>query len=62
MFRKLIAPIRLRFHSTESLLDALDMLERSYTGPKSSIPKAELERALCVIARELIRRKVIFWT
>jgi hypothetical protein len=62
VFRKLIAPIVLRFKDTDSLLDAMDMLERSYCNPKSTVSKAELEFGMRVIARELIRRKVIFWT
>ena len=61
MLRKLFAPIVLRFHSTESLLAALDMVERSYTGQKSSVSEAELEFALRVIGRERLRREVIFW-
>ena len=59
--RKLIAPITLRFKSTEGLLDAMDMLEYSYGSPKSPVSKAELESAMFLIARELIRRKVVFW-
>ncbi len=59
--RKLIAPITLRFRSTDALLAAMDMLERSHNNPKSSVSNAELESAMIIIARELIRRKVIFW-
>ena len=60
--RKLIAPIVLRFKDTDSLIAAMDMLERSHSNPKSPVSNAELESAMIVIARELIRRKVIFWT
>jgi hypothetical protein len=59
--RRLIAPIVLRFKGTDSLLAAMDMLERSHNNPKSPVSKAELESAMIIIARELIRRKVIFW-
>lgn len=59
--RTLIAPIKLRFKSTDGLLAAMDMLERSYGNPKSPVSKAELESAMLVLARELIRRKVVFW-
>ena len=63
MFRRLIAPIVLRFHSTDGLLAAMDMLERAYRSPKyEESSKKELERGMRVIAKELIRRKVIFWT
>ena len=61
MFRKLIAPIVLRFKDTDSLISAMVMLERGYRNPKSTVPKAELEFGMRVIARELLRRKVIFW-
>ncbi len=61
MVRKLIAPITLRFKSTDGLLAAMDMLERSYGNPKLPVSKAELESAMLVLARELIRRKVVFW-
>lgn len=62
MFRRLIAPIVLRFHSTEALLDALDLVERGYRSPKfEESSKKELEYGMRVIAKELIRRKVIFW-
>lgn len=61
MIRRLIAPIVLRFHSTDALLEALDLVERGYSNPKCTVHKVELKRAMCVIARELLRRKVIFW-
>lgn len=63
MFRKLIAPIVIRFQPTDGLLDAIDMLEYGYRSPKyEQISKKEFERVMLVIARELVRRKVIFWT
>jgi hypothetical protein len=62
MFRKLMTPIMLRFQSTPALLDALNLLERGYTNPKCTVARTELEFGMCVIARELLRRKVIFWT
>ena len=61
MIRRLIAPIVLRFHSTDALLDALDLLERGYGNPKCTVHKVELEYGMRVIGRELLRRKVIFW-
>lgn len=63
MFRRLIAPIVIRFQPTEGLLDAMDLLERGYRSPKyEESSKKELERCMRLIAKELIRRKVIFWT
>ena len=59
--RKMIAPITLRFKSTDGLLAAMNMLEYSYDNPKSSVSKVELESAMLLLARELIRRKVVFW-
>ncbi len=59
--RKLIAPITLRFKSTDGLLAAMNMLERGHSNPKCTVSKAELESAMLALARELIRRKVIFW-
>jgi len=59
--RKLVAPIVLRFKDTDSLIAAMDLLERSHSNPKSPVSKAELESAMIIIARELIRRKVVFW-
>jgi len=61
MVRKLVAPITLRFKSTDDLLAAMDMIDYSYGNPKSPVSKSELESAMLVIARELIRRKVVFW-
>lgn len=62
MLRRIIAPLVLRFKDTDSLLDAMDLLERGYRNPKCTVSKVELERAMRVIAKELLRRKVIFWT
>ena len=62
MLRRIIAPLVLRFKDTDALLDALELLERGYRNPKCSVNKVELERGMRVIAKELIRRKVIFWT
>ncbi len=61
MFRMMFAPIVLRFKDTDSLQAAMDLLERGYNNPKSTVSKAEIEQAMLVIARELIRRKVVFW-
>lgn len=60
--RKLFAPVIVRFSKTDALIDALDMVERGYINPKCEVPREELERMLLVLGRELIRRKVIFWT
>jgi hypothetical protein len=59
--RRLFAPITLRFQSIDSMLSAMDLLERSYRNPKCTVSKVELETAMFLIARELIRRKVVFW-
>jgi broad-specificity NMP kinase len=62
LIRRIIAPIVLRFQPTDSLYAAMDLLERGYRSPKiQENSKAELEFGMRVIARELIRRKEIFW-
>lgn len=59
MFRRFIAPIVLRFKETDGLIAAMDLLERGRD--RGAVSKAEIDRAMLVIARELIRRKVVFW-
>jgi hypothetical protein len=61
MIRRLIAPLALRFKDTDSLIAAMDMLERGYNRSNPPVSKVELERAMLLIARELIRRRVVFW-
>ena len=62
MLRRLFTPIALRFQPTDSMIDAMDLLERSYRNPKCTVSKVEIEQAMLVIGRELIRRKIVFWT
>ncbi len=62
MLRRLFTPFALRFQPTDSLQAALDLLERSYHNPKCTVSKVEIEQAMLVIGRELIRRKIVFWT
>ncbi len=62
MLRRLLAPIVLRFKDTDSLQAAMDLLERSYRNPKCTVSNVEIEQAMLVIGRELIRRKIVFWT
>lgn len=62
MLKKLFAPIMLRFWQTQELLESLDVLNRSQFNPsfqRGLIREREQDKLL--IARELIRRKVIFW-
>lgn len=61
MIRTLIDCFVVRFHSTEKLLLVMNLLERGYKSNEyEGSSKKELERKMRVIARELIRRKVIF--
>lgn len=60
MFRRFIAPIVLRFKETDGLIAAMDMLKRGRD--RHVVSKDEIDKAMLLIARELIRRKVIFWT
>lgn len=65
LFRKLTAPIVLRFQSTDDLQSAMWVLERrlaegEVAGSKTS--EKMLQDAMLIVARELIRRKVVFWT
>lgn len=59
MFRRLIAPIVLRFKDTDGLIAAMDLLERGRD--RHVLSKVEIDTAMLLIARELIRRKVVFW-
>ena len=59
MFRRFIAPIALRFKETNGLIAAMDMLERGRD--RHVVSRTEIDTAMLLIARELIRRKVIFW-
>jgi len=54
MIRMLIAPIMLRFQETDSLLAALDLLDRCR--PDDERLKKHAQRARKLIARELLRR------
>lgn len=63
LIRRLIAPIVIRFQPTDGLYEAMALLERGYRSPKfEESSKDELKYAMRVIAKELIRRKEIFWT
>jgi hypothetical protein len=62
MLRKWFAPITVRFFKTDALLATLDMVEQGYNNPECEVPRKEIERVMLVLGRELIRRKVIFWT
>jgi hypothetical protein len=63
LIRKLIAPIALRFKDTDSLIEAMHLLERGKLVPKQKggVPLTTIDDAMLIIARELIRRKVVFW-
>lgn len=61
MFRKLIAPFMVRFYEDDELIGTLEVVQRGYENPKCEVPKEELERVMLVLAKELIRRKIIFW-
>jgi hypothetical protein len=62
MFRKLLAPILLRFKHTQDLIAALDFLKlpRLQPGEDDSLI-AEVKFAQLAMGRELIRRGVVFW-
>ena len=59
MFRRLIAPFLLRFKDTDGLIEALTFLERGRD--RHVVSQAEIDTAMLLIARELIRRRVVFW-
>ena len=62
MFRKLMAPIRLRFKDTQDLIAALDLVERACLQPgKDDKIIADRKFAQLAMGRELIRRGVVFW-
>lgn len=50
-----------RFYEDDELIGTLEVVQRGYENPKCEVPKEELERVMLVLAKELIRRKIIFW-
>ena len=62
IFRRIFAPIALRFQDTDALLDALDVLGRARDA-KNLRPdlRTTANQGEIMIARELVRRNVCFW-
>lgn len=57
--RMFFASFILRFHETDALLAALNVLER--VDPSVIDTPDDVRKAKLKIAHELIRRKVVFW-
>lgn len=61
-FRRHFFSIWARTVATEDLLTALEALDKSVNRPIFETSKKDIDNGRIRIARELIRRRVIFWT